>query len=153
MKLELKKIKFGPGSRETTQFTAELYCDGKLVADVSNDGGGGPHMHYPVEGMRKKLDEIEQYAIKQDPKGFEQLDGLINDMLTNHEIKKLMAKGIVTGMPGKPETIRVAKFNKSIKDIMTSEANRMQLKVHLLQLKKRLQPGEIIMNTNLGDLI
>ncbi len=41
MKLELKKIKLGPGSEETTQFTAELYVDGKLAAHCDNAGKGG----------------------------------------------------------------------------------------------------------------
>lgn len=41
MKLELKKIKLGPGSEETTQFTAELFVNGKLAAYCDNDGKGG----------------------------------------------------------------------------------------------------------------
>jgi len=41
MKLELKKIKIGPGSEETTQFTAELYVNGKLAAHCDNSGKGG----------------------------------------------------------------------------------------------------------------
>ena len=157
MKLELKKIKFGPGSRETTQFVAQLYCDGKLVADVSNDGGGGPHMYEPEEGMRKKLEEIEQYAIKQEPKGIEQLDGLVYKMLdefdVKKQIKKLMTNGIVIGIPGKPESIRAFTYNMPIKKILAIPQHRLTLKVAVMQAKKNLKPGEVIMNDNLGDLI
>lgn len=157
MKLELKKIKFGPGSQETTQFVGELYCDGKLVADVSNDGGGGSHMYYPIEGMHKKLEEIKQYAIKQEPKGFEQLDGLVNEMLDDfniqRQIKKFMTNSIVIGIPGKPESIRTLRYNMPIKKILAIPQHRLTLKVAVMQAKKNLKPGEVIMNDNLEDLI
>ncbi len=41
MKLELKNIKLGPGSEETTQFTAKLYVNGKFAAYCDNAGKGG----------------------------------------------------------------------------------------------------------------
>ena len=43
MKLELKAIKYAAfASQETACYEAKLYADGKRVADVSNDGRGGP---------------------------------------------------------------------------------------------------------------
>lgn len=71
MKLELKKIKLGPGSEETTQFTAELYINGELVALCDNSGKGGETdiraypKHETREGydkVRKIIAEAEAYA-------------------------------------------------------------------------------------------
>lgn len=71
MKLELKKIKLGPGSEETTQFTAELYINGELIALCDNSGKGGetdirPYpKHETREGydkLRKIIAEAEVYA-------------------------------------------------------------------------------------------
>lgn len=44
MKLELKAFKMHAGlSNETTAFTANLWMDGRLVAECENDGRGGPN--------------------------------------------------------------------------------------------------------------
>ena len=37
----LKHIKYGIHSEETTDYMAELFCDGKRIAFVENDGHGG----------------------------------------------------------------------------------------------------------------
>lgn len=37
----LKNIHYGLHSEETVDFMADLYCDGKLIAYVENDGHGG----------------------------------------------------------------------------------------------------------------
>ena len=71
MKLELKKIKLGPGSEETIQFTAELYVNGELVALCVNSGKGGETeiRTYPKHDTRKGYEnamnliaEAEVYA-------------------------------------------------------------------------------------------
>lgn len=41
MNIELKRVKLGPGSRETIQFTGDLYVDGKLIAFLDDSGHGG----------------------------------------------------------------------------------------------------------------
>jgi len=47
MKLELKSIKYTEWmSEETLCFTANLWVDGKVFAEVSNDGHGGCHRIY-----------------------------------------------------------------------------------------------------------
>ena len=40
-KFTLKNIQYGIHSEETVDFMANLFCDGKLLAEVSNDGHGG----------------------------------------------------------------------------------------------------------------
>ena len=37
----LKHIQYGIHSEETVDYMADLYCDGKLIASVENDGHGG----------------------------------------------------------------------------------------------------------------
>lgn len=37
-------------SRETTCFTGTLYANEKKIADLDNDGGGGPNIVFPVKG-------------------------------------------------------------------------------------------------------
>jgi len=37
----LKKVRYGIHSEETVDFMAELYCDGRRIATVENDGHGG----------------------------------------------------------------------------------------------------------------
>lgn len=61
MKIELKKVKLGPGSQETVQFTGELHIGGKLVAFLNDDGHGGEiqiDLAIPyVEGKEKESKE------------------------------------------------------------------------------------------------
>jgi len=45
-------------SEETANFRAALYCDGRKVADVGNDGHGGPNWSRAVSGV----DASGQYA-------------------------------------------------------------------------------------------
>lgn len=70
MKLELKNIKLGPGSEETTQFTADLYVDGKKTAHCDNSGKGGMTDIHPIysendaefNDRRSLLKQAEKYA-------------------------------------------------------------------------------------------
>lgn len=63
MKLELKKIKLGPGSEETTQFTAELYVNGKLAAHCDNAGKGGcTDIRAYEPGQRELVAQAETYC-------------------------------------------------------------------------------------------
>lgn len=49
--MELRKIKhFNELSQETMAFSAQLWVDGKHIADVSNNGEGGPNNVYPAKG-------------------------------------------------------------------------------------------------------
>lgn len=63
MKLELKNIKLGPGSEETTQFTAKLYVDGKFAGDCDNAGKGGPtDIRIWGGGSQELIDKAEAYC-------------------------------------------------------------------------------------------
>jgi len=57
---ELRKIKsFEPLSEETEAFTAQLWVDGKHVADLKNDGQGGCNNFSPIKPFTWK--DIEPY--------------------------------------------------------------------------------------------
>ena len=71
MELQLKSIKYtGWMSEETLCFTANLYVDGKVFAEVSNQGHGGstdfrPHPKFKTEGATyfyRKLKEVEAHC-------------------------------------------------------------------------------------------
>lgn len=58
--MELRKIKhFNELSQETMAFSAQLWVDGKHIADVSNNGEGDPNNIYPAKGYT--WDDIRQY--------------------------------------------------------------------------------------------
>lgn len=90
MKIKLNNLKIAEfASHETTCFQAMLNVDGYDVALVENDGQGGCHK-YTLMGdvkdsslTRNKVlfGAVEKYAIKLDPKGFEQLDALVYSMM------------------------------------------------------------------------
>jgi len=71
VELQLKSIKYtGWMSEETLCFTANLYVDGKVFAEVSNQGHGGstdfrPHPKFKTEGATyfyRKLKEVEAHC-------------------------------------------------------------------------------------------
>jgi len=71
MELQLKSIKYTEWmSEETLCFTANLYVDGKVFAEVSNQGHGGstdfrPHSKFKTEGAMpfyRKLKEVEAHC-------------------------------------------------------------------------------------------
>ena len=61
MQIELRRIKvFQALSRETTAFTAELWCDGRKLGRALNDGGGGAtRLEVPD---RQRRGALEAYA-------------------------------------------------------------------------------------------
>ena len=71
MNLELKSIKYTAWmSEETLCFTANLYVDGKVFAEVSSQGHGGstdfrPHSKFKTEGATyfyRRLKEVEAHC-------------------------------------------------------------------------------------------
>ena len=81
-------------SRETTNFTAEIFIDGKHVGNISNDGWGGSSNILPSLGHKqaivkandycKTLPEIKAYGIsfKMD------LESYIMDIVEKEDVKK-----------------------------------------------------------------
>jgi len=58
--MELRKVKhFNELSQETMAFSAQLWVDGKHIADISNNGEGGSNNIYPAKGYT--WDDIRQY--------------------------------------------------------------------------------------------
>lgn len=63
----LSRVRFGIHSEETIDFMADLFCDGKPIACVSNDGHGGatscyPHPDADMEYYRAIRDEVGKYV-------------------------------------------------------------------------------------------
>ena len=73
MKVELKKVKVARYlSEETTAFVAQLWVDDEYIADVSNDGHGGPnniHHRFDDKGLntRDKVQAFETWCEAQPP--------------------------------------------------------------------------------------
>lgn len=80
--IELKSIRVHVGlSEETPAYTASLYVDGVHVADVSNQGHGGPDRVYPPKGIAQndadflsKMQKLEERIATTYPK--EEYEGL-----------------------------------------------------------------------------
>jgi hypothetical protein len=60
---ELKKISYNSRlSEETSAYAAQLWVDGKHIADVSNHGHGGCDSAHPAKGCtRSDINEIEDF--------------------------------------------------------------------------------------------
>lgn len=68
MKFELKKVKFYEElSEETPCYVAELYVEGKKVANVKNDGRGGcADVYFKEAGTAELCHQVSQH-IKENP--------------------------------------------------------------------------------------
>jgi hypothetical protein len=63
MHVELKKVKFHEDmSDETNCFSAEVWVDGKKLADVSNHGQGGENEYHHLPGMQGDLCKFEEWC-------------------------------------------------------------------------------------------
>lgn len=85
MHVELKKVKFHEDmSDETNCFSAEVWVDGKKLADVQNDGKGGCNMYYPVDGRgNPKWAEFEEWCKAQPHEfDFEYEDQVVGALFT-----------------------------------------------------------------------
>ncbi len=91
MRIEIKKIKLGPGSQETIQFTAELYVNSVKIGDIDNNGGGAS-TNIRVYGKENRIIEekaeefLKQEALEKDPNAFT-VDGFIADLADNMACK------------------------------------------------------------------
>jgi len=167
MKLELRKIRVGPTSRETNNFAADLYVDGKKCADVFNDGGGGNTRIYAYNGMNDLLRQAEAFAKTLPPvkNEFSSIDVPMNDLpmdleffcdmqvddhLNKKYMERLQRKSILVGKEGAKEFGQY-KMRFAISDMLRH--SRHQLTITLADIKSKLEPGEKILNTNLENLI
>lgn len=163
MKLELKKIKIGISSRETTNYTAELYVNGQPCASAHNEGGGGMTMLTPGKNCSELLRAAESYAktlpaVKSDDMMLDMTldfwcDLQVGEFQLAKQILKHQKKGILAGIPGSGEYDHY-QLKHQIADMMLMPSGRESLKKFLIgTVIKNLKPGEQILNTNLGNLL
>lgn len=96
-KYEIKKVSVNDRmSEETTNFSLDLYVDGKKFAAVSNDGRGGCHRThaYPPFTMRdvSRIEEEmaqDEFLVDSD---FERFDTAINTLLSLDEAAKTIKR-------------------------------------------------------------
>ena len=110
IEFELRKIKyFDAMSEETPCFTAEIWEDGKHVADVKNDGHGGGNMVHGVNGLKYK-----------DVAKFDNLDveaKIFGRVWLDYDIKRYQSKGLVLVKDGEVQAtvkfpLAISKFKK-----------------------------------------
>ncbi len=110
IEFELRKIKyFDAMSEETPCFTAEIWEDGKHVADVKNDGHGGGNMVHGVNGLKYK-----------DVAKFDNLDveaEIFGRVWLDYDIKRYQSKGLVLVKDGEVQAtvkfpLAISKFKK-----------------------------------------
>lgn len=160
MKLELKNIKFYESmSEETNCFQANLFINGKKIADVRNQGQGGPTDYHVLDFKNQQiLRDAEAYCLTlpkekiTDTFDFQptlesKIDDLLEAWLKVKEEKKLlkqMEKGILYGTPYNyrmtywTNTTLIALLNNPIGKARITKI------VHDLVAK-----GENILNTNI----
>ena len=135
MKIDLRKVKFfDEMSEETSCFKAEIWENGKHIADVKNDGRGGCNDIYVL--VKENRAEIFDKYMKLEYEIIERADEI-------DQIKKLQSKNVVLGKDGKiytsplPMSISVLKKHKGFIDWKSKTINGF-----LIQ-------GYEVLNTNL----
>ena len=152
----LKHIQYGIHSEETVDFMADLYCDGKLIAFVENDGHGGStnaqwnpdHIDFAREmelAVRKEV-----WLTCQDGHQIyytlgEVADEVLDITERNKEINRLQKKALVLERDG-DIYFSTIKFKSPIKDII--EYYPEEFKKHIQQVK---EDGWTIVNTNIPE--
>ena len=122
-------------SEETECFVAQLWVDGKHIADVRNDGKGGSNDLHPMDGYTYE-----------DIKEFDTLDAeceIFEKVIEYDEVRKLQSKNFVVKKDRKLYTL---KFPMSISKLKKFGNYDMWLINKLDNFKKH---GYSILNTNL----
>jgi len=133
---ELKKVKrFPEMSEETECFVAQLWVDGKHIADVRNDGKGGSNDLHPMDGYTYE-----------DIKEFDTLDAeceIFEKVIEYDEVRKLQSNNFVVK---KDRNLYTLKFPMSISKLKKIGNYDMWLNNKLDNFKKH---GYVVLNTNL----
>lgn len=147
MKLQLKAIKHSDDmSEETFCYSANLYCDGKMVAHVGNSGKGGADMVHPSNGhTQAKIQEIENYIKtleEVDVPGFDEtipmnLEIWCGDQIMIHLARKDLKAWFKTKVVGLQDGEIMLWKNKNKSRPMEETA----------ELVKKQNPGIIVLNT------
>ena len=152
----LKHIQYGIHSEETVDFMADLYCDGKLIAFVENDGHGGStnaqwnpdHIDFAREmelAVRKEVWLTCQDGTQIYYTLGEVADEVLDITERNKEINRLQKKALVLERDG-DIYFSTIKFKSPIKDII--EYYPEEFKKHIQQVK---EDGWTIVNTNIPE--
>jgi hypothetical protein len=136
IKFELKKVKiFDEMSEETMCFTAQIWENGKHVADVSNRGYGGGSDVYPTKGFTHA--DVQKYTpIDVECEIFEKADEF--DIIRRNQGKLLLIR--------KEGKIYQQKFSLPISKIKKRPDYKMWLTTQQNKCKK---DGYEILNKNL----
>ena len=122
-------------SEETESFVAHLWVDGNHLADVKNDGKGGPNDFHPMDGYTYE-----------DVKEFDTLDAeckIFEKIIEYDEVRKLQSNNFVVK---KDRNLYTLKFPMSISKLKKIGNYDMWLNNKLDNFKKH---GYVVLNTNL----
>lgn len=163
MKIELKNLKINlEFSQETTMFRADLYVDGKKVAECKNDGLGGSTDIYAYPNMYEMLKKTEDYCKTLPPYIFESgltldmdlsmvIDDLVEKFVNERELKKHLKKleknclkGICYGTTDCYHTLTWK--NHTIESLLKIPKGRTVIQ---LKLKELINEGKDILNKNI----
>ena len=155
-KFTLKNIQYGIHSEETVDYMADLYCNGKLIATVENDGHGGCSMarwnHDNLELVRQVEQDVRKVVwltCKDGTELYYTLGQVADDILElierNKEISRLQKNALVLEKEG-DIYFSLLKYKASIKDILAS--NPAIIKQGIKQARK---DGWTIVNTNIPE--
>ena len=153
-KFTLKNIQYGIHSEETVDYMADLYCNGKLIATVENDGHGGCSMarwnHDNLELVRQVEQDVRKVVwltCKDGTELYYTLGQVADDILElierNKEISRLQKNALVLE---KEDSIYFStlEYKNSIKDILT-----VSPKILELGIRRAKKDGWTIVNTNI----
>ena len=153
-KFTLKNIQYGIHSEETVDYMADLYCNGKLIATVENDGHGGCSMarwnHDNLELVRQVEQDIRKVVwltCKDGTELYYTLGQVADDILElierNKEISRLQKNALVLE---KKDSIYFStlEYKNSIKDILA-----VSPKILEQGIRRAKKGGWTIVNTNI----
>jgi hypothetical protein len=164
MKLELKNIKFYESmSEETNCFQADLFINGKKIAEARNSGYGGPTDYHVLDFKNQQiLRDAEQFCLSL-PK--EKIDGMMSDfefqptlesriddlfeawlkVKAENKMLKHMEKGLLYGK-NINMSYTICTWNVSLKAMLMTANGREVIKQKIIKVKEE---GLIVFNTNI----
>lgn len=164
--LELRNIKIANHlSEETIAFTANLFCDGKLVAHCQNSGQGGPTNIQATATTIKTVMELDTYCKTLPPVDLGEygsipnnLEHVVDDLLEKHiekkeqeKINRLMVNSIVIGDKGGYVYVKLQQpLSFYLSEKFSKDALKNTIQKHLTEVRKK-HPDFMLLNTNIPD--
>ena len=164
MKLELKNIKFYESmSEETNCFQANLFINGKKIADVRNQGQGGPTDYHVLDFKNQQiLRDAEAFCLSLPKEKIEgmmsdfefqpTLESRIDDLLeawlkvkAEKKMEKQMEKGLLYGK-NINMSYTISTWNVPLKAMLMTANGREVIRQKIIKVK---QEGFIVFNTNI----